>query len=238
MPLEPGMSLQEIRDYLEDDLKASIRNDIGPVVQPRPEGGYFAVPRSVLSYVDFLGALYGGYGGDTDRSGRRRIATSEKAIRFIKDVMGEVDELYQRNGVLLYEMFRHGTVHLYRPHELRRSDGRVLSWLAYKGPREHWVNVPRALKVRHLQPVRRNGNSDWLPVSITCLYDDLLLAVDVFWRKLQSDPHLVANWHSASVALCEPEPTNESWYRHDAQTQVSLRPQGCAGEFIGELRLV
>jgi len=210
--LKPGMSLNEIREYLQRNLKESIRNDIWPIVQAGvPEGGYFGVPRSVLSYVDFLGALYAGYSGEKDRSGRRKIATPDKAVRFIREILKEVDDLYARNGVLLYEMYRHGTVHRYEPHQLRRSDGRVLSWLPYKGSREDWVNVPHALKVRHLQPVSRGENSDWLPVSITCLYDDLVLALDVFWEKLQRDPKLVANWHSASAALCEPEDTKGSW---------------------------
>lgn len=212
MPLEPGMSLEEIRTYFEDDLKVSIKNDIWPIVQAdMPQGGYFGVPRSVLSYVDFLGALYGGYSGEKDRSERRRIAIPEKAKKFMRDILKEVDDLYEQNGVLLYEMYRHGTVHLYRPHSLIRRDGRVLYWLAYKGPREHWVNVPRALKVRHLQPVTRDANRDWLPVSITCLYDDLVAALDVFWMKLRNDAQVMGNWHSASAALCQPEVTKESW---------------------------
>lgn len=212
MPLKPGMSLDEIREYLTGDLKGSIRNDIWPIVQADvPEGGYFGVPRSILSYVDFLGALYAGYSGEKDPSGRRIIATSQKAKKFIRDILGVADALYRQNGALLYEMYRHGTVHRYEPHQLRRSDGRVLSWLPYKGSREDWVNVPHAMEVRHLEPVTRDANSDWLPVSITCLYDDLVLALDVFWGKLQRDPKLVANWHSASAALCEPEDTKKSW---------------------------
>jgi hypothetical protein len=212
MPLKLGMSLVDIKEYLEGDLKRSIRSDVGPVVRPEvEEGGYFAVPRLVLSYVDFLGALYGRYSGEKDRSGRRLIATPKKATKFIREIMKEVDELYDKSGDLLHEMYRHGTVHRYQPHALKRSDGRELNWLCYKGPRESWVNVPRALKVRHLQPVRRDANSDWLPVSITCLYGDLLLAVDVFWKKLESDANLVENWRSAADALCQPEETRLSW---------------------------
>jgi len=56
------MTQNEITSYLLNDLKVSVNNDVYPTIHPNnPEGGYFAVPRLVLSYVDYLGALYHGY---------------------------------------------------------------------------------------------------------------------------------------------------------------------------------
>jgi hypothetical protein len=61
MPLEKNMNLTKIVKYLTEDLKASVQNDVKPCLSlGRKEGGYFAVPRLVLSYVDYLGGLYHG----------------------------------------------------------------------------------------------------------------------------------------------------------------------------------
>lgn len=128
-------ALQEIRRGL-DDLLTSARHDIYPIIQlNNPQGGYFGVPRSVLSYVDYLGALYCGYTGVVRRNrgvSIRQIATSRKAERFIEDVLGNIDVAYRHNGKLLYRMYRHGTVHLYRPNILRiRDNNRVLTWALF-----------------------------------------------------------------------------------------------------------
>ncbi|MCL0082704.1 hypothetical protein M1O14_03225 [Dehalococcoidia bacterium] len=64
MPLKEDMTHDGVIEYLTDDLQKSIRMDVYPAIQiGNGEGGYFAVPRLVLCYVDFLGALYRGYRG-------------------------------------------------------------------------------------------------------------------------------------------------------------------------------
>lgn len=211
MPLEPAMGLGQIRSYLDGDLRKSIRDDIGPSIQAR-QGGYFGVTRAVLCYVDYLGGLYGGWEGKVNsRTGAKEIATTKKAIAFIKDVLGDVDAAYRQNGALLYKMYRHGTVHLYAPRDLRRKDERVLSWLPYRGDRGQWLSVPRAHKVRHLNPIRGDDDSDWLPVSITCLYHDLLASLDVLFGKVQRDSELLTRWHCACAGLLDPDPTSLEW---------------------------
>ena len=68
MPLQKNMDAIKIVDYLNNDLKESVINDVKPCLNlGRDEGGYFAVPRLVLSYVDYLGALYNGYTGLRDK---------------------------------------------------------------------------------------------------------------------------------------------------------------------------
>ena len=213
MPLKPSMSIREIEEYLKDDLKVSLEHDVLPVLEG--PGGYFGVARAVLCYVDFLGALYRGYKGGKACSDRKQIATSKKATAFISEILGHVDHLYQTNGKLLYEMYRHGTVHLYAPKELKRKR-RILSWMPYKEGREAWLIVDnRARLIRHLKPLQRDGKSDWLPVSITCLYHDLRAAIDEFARRLSTDQQLFDNWQSAAAALCEPECTELGWSTDD-----------------------
>lgn len=50
------MNLKQIKEYLSGDLTNSVVNDVKPCLNPTSsEGGYFAVPRLVLSYIDYLG---------------------------------------------------------------------------------------------------------------------------------------------------------------------------------------
>jgi hypothetical protein len=80
------MTSREIHDYLLDDLINSVVNDMKPCLSPGSrKGGYFAVPRLILSYVDYLGKLYGA-----------------KHKMFIKNVFGIVDPNYAKYGNLLW----------------------------------------------------------------------------------------------------------------------------------------
>jgi len=85
------MALPRITDtigalgYLHANLKPSIQNDVYPVIQAnKTEGGYFAVPRLIFCYIDYLGALYSGCRGNNPL----RIATTAKARSYLQDVMG------------------------------------------------------------------------------------------------------------------------------------------------------
>jgi hypothetical protein len=72
MVFKTGMTAAEMHDYLVNDLLVSVVNDVSPCLNiGRSEGGYFGVPRLVLSYVDYLGTLHHGYDGARDRNGRR-----------------------------------------------------------------------------------------------------------------------------------------------------------------------
>jgi len=159
---------------------------------------------------DFLGALYCGY------DGKGKIAKPQNAIKFIKDVLGnKIDPLYEQNGKLAYEIYRHGLVHLYQPKEIKQKNGRILKWLPYKGPRqraniviEYDGRISVALNARHLEILThpKDEKFDYLPVSITCLYKDLLTAIDIFYKLLEEDKSgkLLRNWQSSVNAIVEP----------------------------------
>ena len=212
-------TLQEIRRCL-NDLATSARNDIEPIIQPtNPEGGYFGVPRAVLSYIDYLGALYRGYNGEQDRNGVRRIATSRKAEHFITEIMSQIDPVYGESGRLLYRMYRHGTVHLYRPNAMRRPDRRIIAWISYKGPREGLVSDGNITDVpaRHCKPIRWSDEEDRLPVSINCLYDDLLSSIERYYGMIEveinsgQNSRLQENFSNVVDALMEPDETDLTW---------------------------
>ncbi len=83
------------------DVRKTIRCDLQPLVDRARESGragMFTLPAEVFASIDFLGALYAGYEGETDRSGRRRITNSEKAGAFLETVFGKVDNGYAHHG--------------------------------------------------------------------------------------------------------------------------------------------
>jgi hypothetical protein len=213
MPLAQGMTLRQMQDYLTKDLRVSVVNDVAPCLQPtKPTGGYFAVPRLVLGYVDYLGALYHGYQGRMNR-GRRVFAESGYAKSFLRDVFGQVDGHYALYGDLLWEIYRNGTIHLYQPLTLQNGQ-RVINWAVYKGQRTQRilvqdVGVPRF--VRHLEPQWIVLNHWIQPVSITCLYEDILLAIDTYVSMISSNASLQTCFRQVANALQVPEPTKLTW---------------------------
>lgn len=204
-----------MQDYLTKDLKVSVVNDVSPCLLPnQAAGGYFSVPRFVLSYVDYLGALYHGYNGQKDRSGRRIFASSTYAKAFLHDVFGAVDQNYRLYGDLLWEIYRHGTVHLYEPLRLS-NQGRVINWAVYKGRRTHRIPIQdvgvRRL-VTHLVPEWVAMNEFIQPVSTLCLYQDLLNAIDSYSDMLTADVNLQNRFRNVTDALQRPESTNLTWW--------------------------
>lgn len=209
-------TLQDIRRSL-DDLIESARFDIHPIIQlNNPQGGYFGVPRSVLSYIDYLGALYCGYAG-VRRGTIRQIATSQKAEQFIEDVLGNIDIAYRNNGKLLYRMYRHGTVHLYRPNILKRNDNRIIIWVSYKGNRVDRIPYDnRVIDAQHVVPQNWSATEDILPVSINCLYNDLVDAIGRYYDMVEDEVNrgitrLQANYSNVVDALLLPDDTNLTW---------------------------
>lgn len=179
-------------DRAINNLISSVNTDIQPIIQPnRPEGGYFGVPRMVLCYIDFLGLLFAGWSGKKKKNGNRDdFATPHKAKDFIKKVLSQVDELYRVNGDLLYDMYRHGTVHIYSPQKLSSKEfpNKTIEWLVYKGDREQWDYYEnKAVKFRHLQIIEWEKDRFILPVSIVVLYRDLLVSIGLYRKMIYED---------------------------------------------------
>lgn len=185
MPLKMDMTTSEIDDYLRNDLKTSTVDDIEPCLYGK--GGYFGVPRLVLSYVDYLGALFHGY-KHQEKNKRKIFAKHSYAKRFLKYVFGLIDANYCSYGDLLWEIYRNGTIHLYEPLTLQNSDQKI-TWVTYKGHREkEFLSSPYSVEVTHLVP-QYFRNRIWIqPISISCLYEDLKSAIDLFSLMISKIP--------------------------------------------------
>jgi hypothetical protein len=198
MPLKLDMTSTEIEEYLRNDLKDSIVNDIQPCLVG--EGGYFGVPRLVLSYVDYLGALFHGY-KHPNQTKQRSFARHTYAKRFLKYIFGLIDSNYCYHGELLWEIYRNGTVHLYEPLTLQNS-GRRITWVTYKGERNKvFLRSPYEVEVTHLVP-HFFRNHIWIqPISIDCLYLDLKSAVDLLAIMISKNQNLSLIFRNTANAL-------------------------------------
>ncbi len=207
----------QIKKFLEDEVKEQIFLEIEPILYiGQATGGYFGATRQILCFLEFLGALSAGYNGkDKYPNGAKKIATPKKTIQFIEDLLGKVDSQYSQNGKHLYAMYRHGLVHLYQPRTIKQKNGRVLKWAAYKGSREHAsINFKTDSGEFLIQDVRHLGisedpsdkSSDFLTISITCLYKDLLTVIDNLYQKtIENKSDNLKNWRETANAILEPE---------------------------------
>jgi len=206
MPLVPHMTHQDIVTYLRRELLPSVRGDIFPLLRTR-HGAPFATVRLVLCYCDYLGALYSGY---RRRKGGRpsQIAMSKKALRFIRDILGQIDPLYRLRGKLLYDIYRHGTVHLYAPKHYRNRKGRHLLWYIVKA-RSPWshsgIGTMHHLRITRVSPGQRSA----FPVSLFRLFFDLRRAIQRFahliTQEQQSGGSRLRNrWVSTANEICKP----------------------------------
>lgn len=222
MALQNNMELFQIKSFLEDEVKEQIFLEIAPILYiGQSVGGYFGVTRQILCFVDFLGALYCGYSEkekkeDIKKYKRVLISKTEKVEKFIIEFLGtEIDSKYSEHGKVFYQMYRHGLVHLYQPKTIKQKNGRILKWAIYKGGRECHpegfdtqggkFTIPNA---RHLDIVvdPRDKKDDLMTISITCLYKDLLTAIDKFYSKIEKNGNNeIGKWRETANAILESE---------------------------------
>jgi hypothetical protein len=217
------MTRQEIVGYLSLEMRKVVEDDIKPcLLIGAPKGGYFSVPKLVLSCVDYLGALYCGWQPTERNSAGRPIFTSTlKAIKYLEDVFGQVFREYRSRGKLLWEIYRHGTVHLNEPKALQNG-AKTISWFIFKGgwnERMIDADVPTGpgqsvrMYVSHIVPMEITGLPNvWiLPICTTCLYEDLLRSLEVYAQKIQKDPNLENNFRNTVNEMVKPDQTNIPW---------------------------
>lgn len=214
MPLEKNMNQKKITKYLTAELKSAIIQDIRPCLNlGHDEGGYFSVPRLVLSCVDYLGALYNGYNGRRDPWGKRIFTDGRYAKAVLYDLFGQVDANYRIHNDLLWEIYRNGTIHLHGPKLLKsKSSNRTIGWIAHKLGRSAKLGSPHNLQAQHLVP-HHHGNNRWSqPISIVCLFDDLSAVIDNYASLIHQDPNLESKFRQTANALVIPEETSLKWW--------------------------
>lgn len=211
------MTPDEMVAFINNELFLQMELEIKTWIWPeKRQGGYFAVARQILCMVDFLGAVYSGYhlpwkDRKKDKDGRK-IATTEKAIKFITTFF-KPKQTYNKAVVSkLYRMYRHGLVHLYQPRILKLNSKSRLQWGLYRGSR-HQDKITFGsdkgkvtfFNINHLEIVpKKSGEQNyWLMICIDSLYEDFEVAVKRYRDKLGKTRYLQANWRTAVNAICK-----------------------------------
>jgi hypothetical protein len=162
----------DIIDYLEKDFASAINNDLIAIVTFHDGGlgGFHSVPREVFCYIDYISAIR--YGENT----------SVNAIRFIENYLGKLNVRYKHYGRLLYEMWRHGTVHEFDPKRLRHSSKRYsIGWQTNNGSGKEERGC-------HLECFKVYGKSDTflLNINLFQLVDDFVGGVQILISELKT----------------------------------------------------
>ena len=131
MALKRNMTGDEIVEFLDKELLPQAKLEIGNWIHPRKkQGGYFVVTRQTLCMVDFLGATFSGYTRiekiHDKKSGQEKIATTKKAKKFIAKFFKPKSTYHTVAIDYLYDIYRHGLVHLYQPRVLKYNTKKAL----------------------------------------------------------------------------------------------------------------
>jgi hypothetical protein len=152
--LSPEMSHREAAEHLRKEVIETCRSETGRLVDPN-KPAFFGAVRGVLSDLEYPAALWAGWNGEN----RRHIATSEKSVRFLRDVMASAtgERAYADLGKHLFELYRVGTVHLRAPKKLIVHDGETdvaLTWALMSHRRDTAVVAGEMVELEHLRPKR------------------------------------------------------------------------------------
>ena len=218
MALKRNMTGDEIISFIDNELLPQAKLEIGNWIHPRKrQGGYFVVTRQTLCMVDFLGAVYSGY-TKTEKSrdkkdGRERIATTNKAKKFIEKFFKPKSTYHSVAIGYLYDIYRHGLVHLYQPRVLRYNSKKALQWFFYRGNKRLYksmsIDTPQGKKifknVAYLQVLKNpNLRHYYFPIGIDCLYEDFVSAVESYKDKLKDTKSLQRKWSTTVNTICKP----------------------------------
>lgn len=169
--------------YLKVGVRGSIISDVVKVARLHSRSGgtnagWFAIPREVFCFVDFLGSI--AYNNVAHRG--EHGASTRKAVLFVKEFFPVA---YRPYANLSIATWRHGTVHHFVPfvyYAMEANKKVVVEWSSNRSDAKH----NRAVNMR---TVRKQGCD-----SVTCLCintcqlaDDLLHALDKFVEKMEQD---------------------------------------------------
>jgi hypothetical protein len=180
--------------YLKSEIRASIVKDVIDVAvyharrQRVKDGGHFSIPRQVFCYVDHLGHI--AYGGNS----------TARAVRFIKEFF---PARYRDFAELAHSMWRHGTVHQYKPICYHAS-------FCASSPKiivVKWISSNHDRKKERNQnmlpfPMEGEGNVVCIVMNTCQLADDLLIAVDEFITRLKRNSSWKRECGKRIEAIC------------------------------------
>ncbi len=206
------MTKEEIGNFLDKELLPQAKQEIENWIRPKKkQGGYFVCTRQTLCMVDFLGVVYWGHPKAKYEKGKN-LAREEKALKFITTFFKPKLTYGNDKSKILYNMYRHGLVHLYQPKFLKLSNGSILKWFFYRGNRQMKsmsVNTNDGKKsfknVEHLKIIWVEPGRGYLPICVDALYSDFVEAVLGYKKRLAGSATLQRKWRIAVNAILKPK---------------------------------
>ncbi len=165
--------------YLETEIRPSIVTDVLDVAvyhgkrQTLKGASHHSIPRNVFCYIDHLGCV--AFGG----------TPTARGVKFIEEFF---PARYRPLADLVYAMWRHGTVHAYKPYSYHATvDG-----ASPKDVVVRWLSTNHNRKIERRQhmlvfPMRGKPDTVYLVINNCQLADDLVSAVDEFIKRLRLD---------------------------------------------------
>lgn len=166
---------------------AAINNDLIAVLKFHEGGigGFHSVPREVFCYLDYISAIRYGENSTTN------------AIRFIEKYLGKKNVRYKHYGKLLYEMWRHGTVHEFDPKRLKHSSKKYsVGWQTNN-------DSGKEERACHLECFKVFGTSDTflLNVNLFQLVDDFVGSVQALISELKQSKNKRVECQTSYTAI-------------------------------------
>lgn len=205
MPLSAADIIKEL-----SRIRGSIEQDVLPSMNQGEEaGGYFSSIRLIFCYIDVFGYFYCNKPG------------SKSAVSFISNFMGRDLVRYREIPGLIYSIYRHGTVHNFKPKGFIINGNRYANVVAkdtdiISGTDDLRFTFKRLFNdtpFTHLTPLKMKPiNSDarfnhieyWWPCSTPRLYRDLLRGVDHFISDVKKDSTLCTQVGKALQVYLKP----------------------------------
>ena len=186
-----------VNHELESILLKTIKQDIPPAMNRKVnKGGYFSSIRLIICYIDVFGFLY------TGRS------NSDSAVKFIRDYFGRFYFKYGEIPGLIYSIYRHGTIHIFKPKYFIINNRKYANIIGkeldlvnsidntkFQFRQRFGDTVFQHLIPINVKPITYPKNFDtsienWFPCSLPKLYNDLLSSVEAFINDIKINSEL------------------------------------------------
>jgi len=178
--------------HLKLELLGTINNELMNVLyfHSKSRTGFHSIPRELFCYIDYLGSIR--YGPPSQ---------SKKAIQYLEKYMFKVNPRYKQIGRLIYELWRHGTVHEFAPKSLIDSCNRQITWQTN-------ITDRKVERECHLECFKKQGEENlyFINVNLFQLTDDLISSIEFLIEELNSDKRLCRevqkNFNKISKPVC------------------------------------
>lgn len=178
-------ALEEIKKDFKDNVGLSVNAFVKHWRKTEERLGHLYIPRLIFPEIDNLGNYYAGNINPGENT--------KRAIKFIKNYLGGVNQEYIKKGAFIYFIYRHGLIHQHFP-----------KFMSYKRKNVGWavsINLPHShLKMR--------GKT--IQIDAEKFYNDFLDAIDLYKKDIKKEKdNLINKFINAHIEMMKSKPKKE-----------------------------